>query len=71
MTELKNFIASAAETFGKTLTDITHDIKDKFFNVMNRMGDALNEASTSVKQGAEKTKDSVKETIDKMTKKPE
>jgi hypothetical protein len=68
-TELKNFIASAAENFDKTLTDITGDIKDKFFEVINRVGDAINDASTTVKEGAEKTKDSVKETFDKMTKK--
>jgi hypothetical protein len=68
-TELKNFIASAAENFDKTLTDITRDIKDKFFEVINRVGDAINDASTTVKEGAEKTKDSVKETFDKMTKK--
>ncbi len=68
-TELKNFIASAAENFDKTLTDITRDIKDKFFEVINRVGGAINDASTTVKEGAEKTKDSVKETFDKMTKK--
>ena len=68
-TELKNFIASAAENFDKTLNDITRDIKDKFFEVINRVGDAINDASTTVKEGAEKTKDSVKETFDKMTKK--
>ena len=68
-TELKNFIASAAENFDKTLPDITRDIKDKFFEVINRVGDAINDASTTVKEGAEKTKDSVKETFDKMTKK--
>ncbi len=67
--ELKNFIASAAENFDKTLSDITRDIKDKFFEVINRVGDAINDASTTVKEGAEKTKDSVKETFDKMTKK--
>ena len=68
-TELKNFIASAAENFDKTLADITRDLKDKFFEVFNRVGDAINDASTTVKEGAEKTKDSVKETFDKMTKK--
>lgn len=68
-TELKNFIASAAENFDKTLADITRDLKDKFFEVINRVGDAINDASTTVKEGAEKTKDSVKETFDKMTKK--
>lgn len=68
-TELKNFIASAAENFDKTLADITRDLKDKFFEVINRVGDAFNDASTTVKEGAEKTKDSVKETFDKMTKK--
>ena len=67
--ELKNFIASAAENFDKTLADITRDLKDKFFEVFNRVGDAINDASTTVKEGAEKTKDSVKETFDKMTKK--
>ncbi len=67
--ELKNFIASAAENFDKTLADITRDLKDKFFEVINRVGDAINDASTTVKEGAEKTKDSVKETFDKMTKK--
>ncbi len=69
ITEFKNFIASAAANFGKTLSDITRDIKDKFFEVINRVGDAINDASTTVKEGAEKTKDSVKETFDKMTKK--
>jgi uncharacterized membrane protein len=67
--EFKNFIASAAENFGKTLSDITRDIKDKFFHVMNWVGDAFSEASTTVKEGAERTKESVKETFEKMTKK--
>jgi hypothetical protein len=69
--EFKNFIATAAENFGKTLSDITRDIKDKFFQVVNWVGDVLTEATTSVKEGAERTKDSVKETFEKMTKKPE
>lgn len=69
--EFKNFIASAAENFGKTLADVTRDIKDKFFQVMNWVGDAFTEATTSVKEGAERTKDSVKETFEKMTKKSE
>jgi hypothetical protein len=67
--EFKNFIATAAENFGKTLSDITRDIKDKFFQVVNWVGDVLTEATTSVKEGAERTKDSVKETFEKMTKK--
>lgn len=69
--EFKNFIATAAENFGKTLSDITRDIKDKFFQVVNWVGDVLTEATTSVKEGAERTKDSVKETFEKMTKKSE
>jgi len=69
--EFKNFIATAAENFGKTLTDITRDIKDKFFHVMNWVGDVFEEASTTVKEGAERTKDTVKETFEKMTKKSE
>ncbi len=69
--EFKNFIATAAENFGKTLADITRDIKDKFFQVVNWVGDVFTEATTSVKEGAERTKDSVKETFEKMTKKPE
>ena len=71
MTHLKNFVASAAENFGKTLADITRDIKDKFFHVMDWVGNAWKEASTSVQEGAERTKDSVKETFEKMTKKSE
>ena len=69
LAEFKNFIASAAENFGKTLADITRDIKDKLFHVMSWVGDAWNDASTTVKEGAERTKDSVKETFEKMTKK--
>jgi len=69
--EFKNFIATAAENFGKTLADITRDIKDKFFQVVNWVGDVFTEATTSVKEGAERTKDSVKETFEKMTKKSE
>ncbi len=69
--EFKNFIASAAENFGKTLSDVTRDIKDKFSQVINWVGDVLDDASTTVKEGAERTKDSVKETIEKMTKKSE
>jgi hypothetical protein len=69
--EFKNFIATAAENFGKTLADITRDIKDKFFQVVNWVGDVFTEATTSVKESAERTKDSVKETFEKMTKKPE
>ena len=71
LAEFKNFVASAAENFGKTLADITRDIKDKFFNVMDWVGNAWKEASTSVQEGAERTKDSVKETFEKMTKKSE
>ena len=71
LAEFKNFIASAAENFGKTLADITRDIKDKLFHVMSWVGDAWNDASASVKEGAERTKDSVKETFEKMTKKSE
>ena len=67
--EFKNFIATAAENFGKTLADITRDIKDKFFQVLNWVGDVFEEASTTVKEGAERTKDTVKETFEKMTKK--
>jgi hypothetical protein len=67
--EFKNFIATAAENFGKTLADITRDIKDKFFQVVNWVGDVFEEASTTVKEGAERTKDTVKETFEKMTKK--
>jgi len=69
ISEFKKFIATAAENFGKTLSDITRDIKDKFFHVMNWVGDVFTEATTSVKEGAERTKDSVKETFEKMTKK--
>ena len=69
LAEFKNFVASAAENFGKTLADITRDIKDKFFHVMDWVGNAWKEASTSVQEGAERTKDSVKETFEKMTKK--
>jgi hypothetical protein len=36
---------------------------------MSWVGDAWNDASTTVKEGAERTKDSVKETFEKMTKK--
>jgi hypothetical protein len=71
LAEFKNFVASAAENFGKTLADITRDIKDKFFHVMDWVGNAWKEASTSVQEGAERTKDSVKETFEKMTKKSE
>lgn len=71
ISEFKNFIATAAENFGKTLSDITRDIKDKFFHVMNWVGDVFEEASTTVKEGAERTKDTVKETFEKMTKKSE
>jgi hypothetical protein len=71
LAEFKKFVASAAENFGKTLADITHDIKDKFFHVMDWVGNAWKEASTSVQEGAERTKDSVKETFEKMTKKSE
>ena len=71
LVEFKNFVASAAENFGKTLADITRDIKDKFFHVMDWVGNAWKEASTSVQEGAERTKDSVKETFEKMTKKSE
>jgi hypothetical protein len=71
LAEFKNFVASAAENFGKTLADITRDIKDKFFHVMEWVGNAWKEASTSVQEGAERTKDSVKETFEKMTKKSE
>lgn len=69
LSEFKNFIAAAAENFGTTLAEITRDIKDKLFHVISWVGDAWNDASTSVKEGAEKTKDSVKETFDNMTKK--
>ena len=71
LAEFKNFVASAAENFGKTLADITRDIKDKFFHVMDWVGNAWKEASTSVQEGAERTKDSVKETFEKMTRKSE
>ena len=71
LAEFKNFVASAAENFGKTLADITRDIKDKFFHVMDWVGNAWKEASTSVQEGAERTKDSVKEKFEKMTKKSE
>jgi hypothetical protein len=71
LAEFKNFVASAAENFGKTLADITRDIKDKFFHVMDWVGNAWKDASTSVQEGAERTKDSVKETFEKMTKKSE
>ena len=71
LAEFKNFVASAAENFGKTLVEITRDIKDKFFHVMDWVGNAWKEASTSVQEGAERTKDSVKETFEKMTKKSE
>ena len=71
LAEFKNFVASAAGNFGKTLADITRDIKDKFFHVMDWVGNAWKEASTSVQEGAERTKDSVKETFEKMTKKSE
>ena len=71
LAEFKNFVASASENFGKTLADITRDIKDKFFHVMDWVGNAWKEASTSVQEGAERTKDSVKETFEKMTKKSE
>ena len=71
LAEFKNFVASAAENFGKTLAEITRDIKDKFFHVMDWVGNAWKEASTSVQEGAERTKDSVKETFEKMTKKSE
>ena len=71
LAEFKNFVASAAENFGKTLADITRDIKDKFFHVMDWVGNAWKDVSTSVQEGAERTKDSVKETFEKMTKKSE
>jgi len=71
LAEFKNFVASAAENFGKTLADITRDIKDKFFHVMDWVGNAWKDASTSVQEGAERTKDSVKETFEKITKKSE
>ena len=71
MAELKNFVGSAAESFGKTLSDITHDIKDKFFSAMNWVEDTWNDATKTVKEGAEKTTESVKETFEKMTKKSE
>lgn len=71
LAEFKNFVASAAENFGKTLADITRDIKDKFFHVMDWVGNAWKEAANSVQGGAERTKDSVKETFEKMTKKSE
>ena len=71
LAEFKNFVASAAENFGKTLADITRDSKDKFFHVMDWVGNAWKDASTSVQEGAERTKDSVKETFEKITKKSE
>lgn len=71
MAELKNFVGSAAESFGKTLSDITHDIKDKFFSAMNWVEDTWNDATKTVKEGAEKTTESVKETFEKITKKSE
>jgi hypothetical protein len=71
LAELKQFVASAAENFGNTLADITRDIKDKFFNALDWVGDIFKDASTTVQEGAERTKDSVKETFEKMTKKSE
>ena len=54
MAELKNFVGSAAESFGKTLSDITHDIKDKFFSAVNWVEDTWKDATKTVKEGAEK-----------------
>jgi len=71
MAELKNFVGSAAESFGKTLSDITHDIKDKFSSAMSWVEGTWNDAAKTVKEGAEKTTESVKETFEKMSKKSE
>jgi hypothetical protein len=62
LADIKSFVQESAKTFGKTLSEITRNLKDKVFDTAEYVKDKAEDVSDFVK---EKVIDPIKEKIDK------
>lgn len=66
--EMKNFIATVAETFGKTLSDVTRKVKDRISDGLDVVRANANDAAEVISLGFEALTDNATEALETVTK---